>query len=629
MKKLMCLLLVFATLSLHAQNAECRQQMRQSVSTRNTNVISPNGIQFWIGQGNDEIIVSFYACGPTAAGGWAYGYRFNGSVTIQDMLDEINNADPNFNINYSGSLIDDYSYNNGVINYNVGYGMLTYTINGVWAGGLTDELHNGDLFEMAEWGDCDLPNDNVYFPVDPNGSSTQEEDVVISIDNVTYWVGNGASSAILVVNWCNPATAFAWGVHFDGDSALVADVMRTIAIYDSRFNYTFVGSMLNDITFQDDNYNLSLVGGWWMYNINGHSAMNGFQDQYVHDRDLIKWGNESCGISDENYNYIWTTDIQPVSLPTPNLTPFDGVVGSVNCQAISSDNNAILGWASTCSITRGFQDIAEGTVLASFGDESAGVGPASAVSTDAVSLGDGGSAVLTFSQPIANGPGYDFAVFENSLNDVFLELAFVEVSSDGVHFYRFPSVSNTAIDEQIGNAGSVDASNLYNLAGKYCAGWGTPFDLDELQGYSNLDINNISHVRIVDVVGSIDTQYGTIDKNGHIINDPYPTNFASGGFDLNGVAVMNGWTPNSVDEYLFQNTANIWPNPCEYQCTLHCEQKEIQELAVFDVSGKLIHRESIASQKQQINTSAWNSGLYTFRIEYSDGSVGYQKVIKK
>ena len=45
-----------------------------------------------------------------------------------------------------------------------------------------------------------------------------------------------------------------------------------------------------------------------------------------------------------------------------------------------------------------------------------------------VSLGDGGYAVVTFDKPITNGPGYDFAVFENGLNDSFLELAFVVVS---------------------------------------------------------------------------------------------------------------------------------------------------------------------------------------------------------
>lgn len=628
MKKLWCLLLVLATLGLNAQNAEVREQMRQSTPLRNTRDISPNDIQFWIGQGSNEIIVSFFACGPAAAGGWAYGYRFNGSVSIQDMLDDINTADPNFSINISGTLVYDYSYNNGTLNYSVGGGMLTYTVNGTWASGLSDELHNGDQFVMAEWGDCDIPNTNIFYPIDPN-TSTSPEDASIDVNDIVYWVGNGDNSAILAVNWCNPSTAFAWGVHFDGDSALVSDLMRTIVIYDSRFNYTAAGTMMSDITFQDGTYNLSLQGSWWMYNINGVGAMNGFQDQYVHNGDLIKWGDESCGVADDYWNYAWETPILPVSLPTPTATNFDGVVGTNGCQAISCDNPAILGWASGCTITRGYQDIANPTTLASYGTENAGIGAATAVSTDAVSLGDGGMAILSFNQPIVNGPGYDFAIFENSLNDIFLELAFVEVSSDGTHFYRFPSVSNTANDQQIGNAGTVDANKLYNLAGKYRGGWGTPFDLAELDGYSNLDINNITHIRLVDVVGSIDPQYGTIDKNGRIINDPYPTDFASGGFDLTGVAILNGWTPNGVNNYTTHNAVGVWPNPCQNQCTISSEQKEIQQIEVYDVCGKLIYSNTESNTHHQIYTSDWKAGLYTVKILFMDGNCDVQKMVKK
>ncbi|MFN6048554.1 MAG: T9SS C-terminal target domain-containing protein, partial [Bacteroidota bacterium] len=52
-----------------------------------------------------------------------------------------------------------------------------------------------------------------------------------------------------------------------------------------------------------------------------------------------------------------------------------------------------------------------------------------AASNGVVSLGDGGIATLTFDPPITNGDGFDFAVFENTFLDTFLELAFVEVST--------------------------------------------------------------------------------------------------------------------------------------------------------------------------------------------------------
>ena len=148
--------------------------------------------------------------------------------------------------------------------------------------------------------------------------------------------------------------------------------------------------------------------------------------------------------------------------------------------------------------------------------------------------------MLGFAQPITDGPGYDFAVFENGLSDTFLELGFVEVSSDGNNFFRFPSVSLTPTATQVGSFGVLDPTNLNDLAGKYRVGFGTPFDLQELSGVSPLlDIHDVKFVKIVDVVGSINPLYATLDSVNNPVNDPYPTAFASGGFDLDGVGVIN------------------------------------------------------------------------------------------
>ncbi|HEY2762023.1 MAG TPA: PEP-CTERM sorting domain-containing protein, partial [Pirellulales bacterium] len=178
--------------------------------------------------------------------------------------------------------------------------------------------------------------------------------------------------------------------------------------------------------------------------------------------------------------------------------------------------------------------------VVSFGTGASALGPAGTDTTAIVSLGDGGHITLGLVQPITNGPGADFAVFENSFADTFLELAFVEVSSDGTNFFRFPSVSLTSTATQIGSFGALDPTNLYDLAGKYRVGFGTPFDLNELAGISSLlDVNDVQFVRIVDVGGTINPQFASRDSLGNIVNDPYPTAFASGGFDLDGVGVIN------------------------------------------------------------------------------------------
>lgn len=226
---------------------------------------------------------------------------------------------------------------------------------------------------------------------------------------------------------------------------------------------------------------------------------------------------------------------------------FDPQVGQPGSRGIPVASSAFVGWTDTLvSITRGPQNIANPSgPLASAGNPLSVLGGSSGL----VSLGDGGSITLGFNTPIANGLGADFAVFENgflagSVGLAYLELAFVEVSSNGVDFFRFAATSLTQTATQVGGFGMLDARNLNNLAGKYIAGYGTGFDLDELKGVSPLlDVNHVIQVRIRDVVGSIDPRYGSRDSLGNLINDPYSTPFASGGFDLTGVGVIHRAVP--------------------------------------------------------------------------------------
>ena len=226
----------------------------------------------------------------------------------------------------------------------------------------------------------------------------------------------------------------------------------------------------------------------------------------------------------------------------------------------------------------GPQNIAINGTLANFGSTANALGPSDATIDSpypVVSLGDGGSITLSFALPITNGSGADFAVFENGFplngvpNAAFLELATVSVSSDGVHFFTFPSVSLTQTSTQInGNSGTLDPRNLYNLAGSATVGNGTPFNLDDLSSITSpyLNINAITQVRVTDVIGNINTALGagtyTMDDasnpifNGaygttnNIINDPYPTPFSSGGFDLDAIGVLNAVPEPSPAAYL-------------------------------------------------------------------------------
>lgn len=217
--------------------------------------------------------------------------------------------------------------------------------------------------------------------------------------------------------------------------------------------------------------------------------------------------------------------------------PFAPAAGQPCSTAISMHDDRIVGWAT------GWTNYVPGANVSSdFMTPEKALGPATSNVYDVVSQGDGGSIVMTFDPPIANGPGYDFAVFGNAFTHTeFLELAYVEVSSDGTNFVRFPNHSLTPAgtywDED------MDPTLINGLAGKYMKGFGVPFDLHELRYSDVLDIHNVPYVRLVDIIG--DGSYE--DSYGNPIYDPTPSIFpgfsGGAGFDLEAVAVLNQRTP--------------------------------------------------------------------------------------
>ncbi|MFD0895564.1 hypothetical protein KBB96_19475 [Luteolibacter ambystomatis] len=195
--------------------------------------------------------------------------------------------------------------------------------------------------------------------------------------------------------------------------------------------------------------------------------------------------------------------------------------------AISKDDSRFVAWAS------GYWSPTYGpNVDATWKTPDKALGKAKGDSYDIVCLGDNGSITMWFPHPIRDEAGADFAVFENSFSATFLELGFVEVSSDGVNFFRFPTASLTA--SAVGGFGNVDPTNIDGFAGKYQQGYGTPFDLASVADSPNLDKQHVRFVRIVDVIGN-----GTAkDSSNRSIYDPYPTT-GSGGFDLDAIGVIH------------------------------------------------------------------------------------------
>ncbi|MEI6174097.1 MAG: T9SS type A sorting domain-containing protein [Bacteroidota bacterium] len=316
-------------------------------------------------------------------------------------------------------------------------------------------------------------------------------------------------------------------------------------------------------------------------------------------------------------------------LPSSLKAQYPPPAGKPGTTAMHLDSSAFIGWASSCSINRGYINMVDTTVLyngvnkAAYGSYLYASGPADGL---VVSLGDRGSALLTFDIAIVNKMGPDFAIFENSFGDSFLELAFVEVSSDSSRFVRFPSVSLTSEIIQVETFDTIDATKINNLAGKYRLNYGTPFDLDDIMDSTGIDLSNITQIRLIDVGGCIKNTFATYDSQGHKINDPWPTPFDTGGFDLDAIGVIHN-KAEGVPGPSRLNAIRIYPNPVADKLTFISPVSTGMTLKINDISGKSVITTEITG-KEVVDLSQLAPGIYFAICILKDGTAITRKIIK-
>jgi hypothetical protein len=296
---------------------------------------------------------------------------------------------------------------------------------------------------------------------------------------------------------------------------------------------------------------------------------------------------------------------------------------TIGTTAIHKDSSIFINWASSCVVNRGWQNIHDHSLgKASSGTSANAIGKSGVNGT--VSLGDNGDAILTFQHPIINGTGYDFAVFENAFDDFFLELAFVEVSSDGVNYVRFPSYSETQTTTQVGGFDLLEPTNIHNLAGKYKVGYGTPFDLEELIDSTLIDVNNINYIKIIDVIGVVNDPLSSVDSDSNPINDPFPTPYPTSGFDLDAVGVIHQFVGVNNQEKI---RSKLYPNPSNGNFTIEYSNNDKKSINLYNSIGNLILSKNTNTTKLVINESL-ASGIYILKTTTQGKTVAERIIIQ-
>ena len=280
--------------------------------------IDPADIRFWIGEGQNEVIFIANWAEPDTALAW--GYRFMAEdVTLKTIMDDIAEADYRFSYEANGSWLLDMHYNDGVLNLSL--------VEQMWCSFLINGVSSWDTYDVATVAPgqyVKLGDTHCGTLVDPdNYVYVWEKEVaavypiayeaMIDPSEIVYWIGEGENEVVFCVNWNEPNIALAWGFRFDGDYT-VETMMNTIENMDYRFSYETGDWGVTNIIFDDGDVHYSLVGDYWMYNINGSMAMLGFDQQPIINGDFIKWGDISCATEIAQWTYVWTQPVQPVSV---------------------------------------------------------------------------------------------------------------------------------------------------------------------------------------------------------------------------------------------------------------------------------------------------------------------------
>ncbi|MBR5378441.1 MAG: T9SS type A sorting domain-containing protein [Bacteroidales bacterium] len=300
--------------------------------------IDPADIQYWIGEGENEVVVAISWCSYTETA-LAWGYRFDGEATVFQALTDIAAADSRLTVIGSAptnvTYVDDQYDLTMCPNPDAQWGDPDYdvpmhSVNGLMGQNMmsAEPIQDGDFVKIGGYACGIMSTDwttiswttEIIPATDPNAGG-EVVDATISADEILFWVGEGENEVVVAISWCSyTEAALAWGYRFDGE-ATVFQALTDIAAVDSRL--TVIGSAPTNVTYVDDQYDLTMCpnpDAQWgdpdydvpMHSVNGLMGQNMMAAEPIHDGDFVKVGGLACGIMSSDWTTIsWEQPIEP------------------------------------------------------------------------------------------------------------------------------------------------------------------------------------------------------------------------------------------------------------------------------------------------------------------------------
>ncbi len=300
--------------------------------------IDPADIQYWIGEGENEVVVAISWCSYTETA-LAWGYRFDGEATVFQALTDIAAADSRLTVIGSAptnvTYVDDQYDLTMCPNPDAQWGDPDYdvpmhSVNGLMGQNMmsAEPIQDGDFVKIGGYACGIMSTDwttiswttEILPATDPNAGG-EVVDATISAEEILFWVGEGENEVVVAISWCSyTEAALAWGYRFDGE-ATVFQALTDIAAADSRL--TVIGSAPTNVTYVDDQYDLTMCpnpDAQWgdpdydvpMHSVNGLMGQNMMAAEPIHDGDFVKVGGFACGIMSSDWTTIsWEQPIEP------------------------------------------------------------------------------------------------------------------------------------------------------------------------------------------------------------------------------------------------------------------------------------------------------------------------------
>ena len=225
-------------------------------------------IDFWVGSGSDSALLVVDFGGADFDSSYAWGYRYSGAKTGEDMLVDIAAADLNLSIDVAGGFLNDVIYHR---HEGIG-GQPDYwsTWSGADTASLISNMGIGTALANGEWfGICYTDFAPALKPGLPIPAFKPTDFVLTEVQD---WYGSGNDSAAFIVDFLN-GNSYAWG-HLFNDSIAASQMLNDIAGQNANLTINASG-FLNDIIYLSDSgmgaqpnywgtWSASNVGNWYM-----------------------------------------------------------------------------------------------------------------------------------------------------------------------------------------------------------------------------------------------------------------------------------------------------------------------------------------------------------------------------